>query len=229
MAPHLRSNTAIDSAVDVVDSIAAALEADPATAELAPLWLSLVGRGDAISADLRAKRRLARRARTRVAVADAAWDPVVKSFARGVLDIAQGRRDAPFYQRFFRSVAASEIVHYGPDREVMVGDAIVRELSGESPRSSLADTWIPRLTPRTEQLRQAAQARRDAVAAIGPLLTAQFLYVEDVNLEIDRLEGALQQIFPGDPARVAAYFAGARRDDAGAPDAAPAEPTPIAS
>lgn len=226
MATHLRDNAAIDSAVEIVDAIAGGLESDPATAPLAPVWIALVLRGDALAASLRTQRRLARRARTAVNVADAVWDPDVKAFTRAILDIAQGKRDSADYQRFFRGATSTEIVHYGIDREVQAGRGFIAELGTYSPGSSLNEVWVPRLTRSTDALQRASEARRAAVTAMGPLLTAQFLYVEDVNLEIDRLEGQLQMQFPGDPGRVASYLSATRRDDAGVPDAAPASPTP---
>jgi hypothetical protein len=225
MATHLRSNTAAESAVDVVDSIAAALETDPQTEHLAPVWTALVSRGDALVADLVRVRRTARRARSRLWVLDAIWDAVMRGFDRAALDAVDGQKQSPGYTRFWRSGTAAEVTRFGADREVDVARAIIGMLP-PAPHTidPLRDTWVPKLTPATDALAAASTARREAVVAIGPYLSAQFLYVEDVNLELDRLEGALQGIFPGDAKRVASYLAATRRDDAGAADATPATP-----
>jgi hypothetical protein len=221
MATHLRANTGIDTAVEIVDAIAAGLEGDEATRSLAAVWVALIARGDGISADLKAKRRLARRARVRVAVADASWDRAVRAFSRAVLDAVDNKRDSATYLRFFRGATASQIQNYGVDREVEEGRHMALEL--ETMAGSLQSHRAP-IAAATDALAAAASARKDAVRAVGPLLTAQFLYVEDVNLEIDRLEGALQGLFPGEPARVSAFLSALRREES--PPPSPVEPPP---
>ncbi len=108
MATHLRESTAIDTAVEIVDAIAAGLESDPETSDLAATWIALVLRGDSIATSLRAQRRIARRARTAVAVRDAIWDATVTAFKRAVLDFVHGNRLLPNYQQFFRAATAND-------------------------------------------------------------------------------------------------------------------------
>lgn len=230
MATHLRENTSVDSAVDIVDSIAAALESDPLTTALSPVWSALVTRGDALIADLTRVRRVARRARSRVAVLDAIWDALVRGFDRAALDSVGGHKLSPSYQQYWSAGTSGEITRFGIDREVDVGRGILALLAPAAHViNALADTWRPKLGPATDDLEAASRARRDAVIAMGPYLTAEYLYVEDVNLELDRLEGQLQNIFPGDAKRVASYLMATRRDSSGVPDAAPAPTATSAS
>ncbi len=230
MATHLRSDTSADAATDIVDSIAAALEADPETADLAPSWNALVTRGDALGATLRAKRRAARRARSLVAVRDALWDLSVRAFDRAALVFYQGQKLSPSYTRFWRAGKPSEVTAFGIDREVEVGRAMIGELThGPAVRDTLADEWRPKLTTVTDGLAAASTTRREAVRDLGPSLSEQYLFVEDINLEIDRLEGTLQTRFPGQARRVASYLIATRRDDAGIPVVTPPDPaTPAA-
>jgi hypothetical protein len=51
------------------------------------------------------------------------------------------------------------------------------------------------------------------------------LFIDDVNREIDRLEGDLKKLFPGEPDRVASYLA-ATRNNLHAPADQPAPPVP---
>lgn len=223
MATHVRSNLSIDLAVEIADAIAAALSTDPETEGLAPPWAALVTRGDALAGRIREQRRVAKRARARVTVADAAWDKVLRAFERAVIDLAGGSRDMPVYKTYFRTATGAEITRFGIDREVEFGRATVTLLTTHiAPLSP----WADKIGPATDTLESASRARIDAVHAMGPLLTAQYLYVEDLNTELDRLEGGLLTTFPGDAKRVASYLSATRRDDPGVPDAAPVDLTP---
>ena len=117
------------------------------------------------------------------------------------------------------------VTKYGTDREVGFARVLLAKLAERlAVVGDIAATWHPKLLASTDALEGASDERKNAVVAMGPLLTAQYLYVEDVNLELDRVEGQLQQIFPGDAKRVASYLVATRRDDAGVPDAAPTPP-----
>lgn len=70
--------------------------------------------------------------------------------------------------------------------------------------------WTPRWVADTDALETAAGARDAAVLAEAPLDAEQRLYIDDINLELDRLEGDLKKLFPGQPKRVAAFLAPTR-------------------
>ena len=53
------------------------------------------------------------------------------------------------------------------------------------------------------------------------------LLIDDVNREIDRLEGDMKKLFPGALDRVASYLAATRPNRHGSPDQP--EPTPVPS
>jgi hypothetical protein len=66
--------------------------------------------------------------------------------------------------------------------------------------------------------------RNDIVKALGPLQTSVVLLIDDVNRELDRLEGDLKKLFPGQPDRVASYLAATRNSrSSGGEDPAPME------
>ena len=73
------------------------------------------------------------------------------------------------------------------------------------------------------RLPKARWGRRNALT---PLLTGVMLFIDDVNHELDRLEGDLMKLFPGDTTRVASYIAATRHEHSGAP-AQPEPPLPI--
>jgi len=52
----------------------------------------------------------------------------------------------------------------------------------------------------------------DTVSRLGPQQTCVVLLIDDVNRELDRLEGDRKKLFPGQPDRVASYLAGTRPD-----------------
>ncbi|MDI1435419.1 hypothetical protein [Polyangium sorediatum] len=205
MATHLRTNTSAQLAADICASIADGLSSDDATKHLASLWESLTATGDALSAERRKLERALGRARARLAVADAQWDPEVAAFGRDVVDRTDGRRDAPPYTRFFKDVSPSAAQAFGIEREVKQGRAWLDEL-GRNPDEPLALKWTLRLGSVTNKLDGSAMQRADGLRALALQGTSEELYVEDINLELDRLEGDLKKLFPGQPKRVAAFL-----------------------
>ncbi|MDI3289708.1 hypothetical protein [Polyangium sp. 15x6] len=205
MATHLRPNTSAQPAADTCAAIADGLASDEATKHLAPLWESLTAKGDALAAERRKLERSLGRARARLAVADAQWDPEVAAFGRDVVDKTGGRRDAAPYTRFFKDVSPSAAQDFGVDREVKQGREWTDEL-GRNPDEPLALKWSPRLGAVTDKLDGAAKERANGLRALALQGTSEELYVEDINLELDRLEGDLKKLFPGQPKRVAAFL-----------------------
>ncbi|MDC3961793.1 hypothetical protein [Polyangium jinanense] len=205
MATHLRPNTSAQPAADICAAIADGLASDEATKHLAPLWESLTAKGDALAAEGRKQERALGRARARLAVADAQWDPEVASFGRDVVDKTGGRRDVPPYTRFFKDVSPSAAQAFGIDREVKQGREWLDEL-GRNPDEPLALKWSPRLGTVTDKLDDTAKERANGLRALALQGTSEELYVEDINLELDRLEGDLKKLFPGQPKRVAAFL-----------------------
>lgn len=192
-------------AADICSAIADGLVSDEITAHLAPVWEMMAAKGDALAAERRKRERTLGRARARLAVADSRWDPEVAAFGRDIVDRTDGRRDKPPYTRFFKDVAPSEAQAFGIDREVKQGHAWLDELA-RNPDEPLAIQWTPRLGAVTGTLEACAQARVDGLRALALQDTAEELYVEDINLELDRLEGDLKKLFPGQPKRVAAFL-----------------------
>jgi hypothetical protein len=209
MATHLRSGTSPQAAADICAAIADGLTCDDTTKHLAPLWESLAGKGDALSTEQRKLTRALGRARARLAVADALWDPEVAAFGRDVVDKTGGRRDAPPYTRFFKNVSPSAAQDFGIDREVKQGREWLDELARD-PNEPLASKWSSRLGAVTEKLEAASKERKNGLRALALQSTSEELYVEDINLEIDRLEGDLMKLFPGQPKRVAAFLEATR-------------------
>jgi hypothetical protein len=130
-------------------------------------------------------------------------------FGRAAVDASGGHRDQAPYTRFFAKTAPSKAQTFGVDREVEFGESCVTELQ-RNPEEALAKTWIPKLTDATDALKSAASARNAAVKALGPQQTAVYLFIDDVNRELDRLEGDLRKIFAGSQERVAAFLAATR-------------------
>ncbi|MDC3960053.1 hypothetical protein [Polyangium jinanense] len=205
MVTHLRTSTSPQLAADICAAIADGLTSDDTTKHLAPLWESLAAKGDALSAERRKLERALGRARARLAVADAQWDPEVAAFGRDVVDKTGGRRDVPPYTRFFKVVSPSAAQDFGVEREVKQGREWLDEL-GRNPDEPLALKWTPRLGAVTDKLDGASKERANGLRALALQGTSEELYVEDINLELDRLEGDLKKLFPGQPKRVAAFL-----------------------
>ena len=208
MATHLRDTSAADAA-DICDAIAAALDASETTRTLAPVWTALALRGDAIDAESRTLRRATGRARAREKVADVNWDRNQSSFSRSVLDASGGKRDQAPYTTFYGNVAPSEINSYGIDRETEVGRNILALLASDV-GATLRDTWSPRWSANTEALSAASLTKKDAVLAQATFSANETLYIEEINRELDRLEGDLLRLFPGDRDSVGAFLAPTR-------------------
>jgi hypothetical protein len=220
MSTKMKESSSIELVVDVVDATAAALESDPATRTLAPTWVAMRDTADGLAEKGRKLAREALRARSRLIVQDSLWDATVAAFGRAVVDASGGRRDQPPYTRFFAKTTPSAAQDFGTAREIELGHSWMAELA-RNPNESLAQTWTPKLTEATDGLETAFTQRNDTVNAQGPQRTSVVLLIDDVNRELDRLEGDLKKLFPGDNNRVASYLAATRRSSAD-----PAEPTP---
>jgi hypothetical protein len=95
-----------------------------------------------------------------------------------------------------------------------------------NPSEALAQTWSPRLGEVNGALETAFKERNDTVSCLGPLQTSVVLLIDDVNREIDRLEGDLKKLFPGQPDRVASYLAATRPSRPTASELVPPAPPP---
>jgi hypothetical protein len=142
-------------------------------------------------------------------VLDAKWDTTVAGFGRAVVDFAGGRRDLPAYQRFFGKASPSVVQDFGIQREIDSARAWLVELARD-PSKPLSQTWTPKLKAATDELEMAYNRRRDCQRAIEPLQTSVLLLIDDVNHELNRLEGDLKKLFPVDTARVASYLSATR-------------------
>ena len=209
MATHFRDGTAIDVVADACDAITAALESDPATGDLSKRWEAITKRADDLEAERKRLERAARRARARLFVQDAVWDGEVGAFGRAALDASGGKRYQAPYTRFFKDASPSEAQAFGVSRELKIGGLWLTELARD-PAEPLAVKFTPRLGPATKGLDKASTDRIAAVRALEPHGTSVMLATDDVNLELDRLEGELKKRFPGDPKRVASYLSPTR-------------------
>jgi len=205
MVAHLREDMAAQTAADICADIAAGLDADPETKDLGPLWDGLAAKGDGLAAMRRKLTRLLGRARAGVAVLDAIWDAEAGTFSRDVLNESGGLRDQAPNTRFFGTTPASEVQTFGLDREVKEGRGWILEL-GRNPSEPIAQKWAPRLTSVTDKLEAAGKSRATAMEPLAMHSTTEELYIEEINVEADKLEGILKQRFPRQPKRVAAYL-----------------------
>lgn len=172
-----------------------------------------------------ADRALAR-ARIQLGVLDAKWDTTVASFGRNVVDVAGGQRGVPDYLRFFGKASPSAVQDFGIQREIDSARAWLVELARD-PNQPLSQTWTPKLKTATDELEMALNRRRDCQRAIEPLQTAVLLLIDDVNHELNRLEGDLKKLFPMDAARVASYLSATRASRTVAPDEPAPAPAPV--
>lgn len=209
MATHLRDNATIHAAADICAAIAGGLDSDPQSKHLAPLWDALTAKGDSLVAARRSTERTLTRARAKLAVMDAQWDPEIAAFGRDVVDQSGGKRDQAPYTRFFKNVTPSAAQDFGVDREVQQAQDWLAELA-RNPQEPLATEWIPRLSAVTDHLASASSARRQALQALALQGTAEELFIADVNRELDILEGDLLKLFPGQPKRVSAFLEATR-------------------
>jgi len=209
MATHFRDNASPDTAADVCDAIAAGLDSHPVTKHLAPLWDAIAAEGDKLAAARRTRQRALGRARARLVVKDMFWDDEAGAFGRELFNESGGKRDKAPYTRFFSQTTPSEAKDFGVDREVQLGRGWVKELGRES-NAPLAVKWTPRLQGVTEDLDQASKGRTSALSEVALHTTAERLYIESVNLELDKLEGELKKLFPGEAKRVASFLAPTR-------------------
>ena len=209
MAAHLRETLPPQKAANVCANVAAGLEADPITQDLAPLWTALTAKGDAIAVQSLQHERKLGKARAVITVVDAHWDDDVGDFARDVLAESKGKRDEPPNSRFFGKTTGSEAQEFGVAREVSQGRAWLLELQRD-PAEPLALKWTPVLKASTDALEGANKGRDVALGASAMHSTTEILYVEEINIEIDKLEGELKKRFPRQPKRVAAFLASTR-------------------
>jgi hypothetical protein len=225
MATHIPEAASIKVVVDVVDATHAAVESDPETAALAPTWLALRDRADGLAKSRSDAGRALTRSRTLLAVCDAKWDTAVAGFGRAVVDASGGHHDQPPCTRFFGKATPSAVQTFGVQREIDSARGWLVEL-GRNPGEPLAVTWSPKLKGVTDELEMAMNRRNDNLRALEPLHTSVLLLIDDVNRELDRLEGDLKKIFPGAADRVASYLAATRP---GRSSAASAQDEPSAS
>jgi hypothetical protein len=196
-------------AADICDAIAAGLDANSASRALAVAWTALVLRGDEIADQGRDHRRATGRARAREKVADAGWDRNNSSFSRSMLDASNGKRDVAPYATYYPTTAPSKINEFGVDREVEIGRGILGILASEA-GAAQRETWTPRWSDNTEGLATAARNKKDAVRAQATFSANETLYIDEINRELDRLEGDLLRLFPGDRDTVDAFLAPTR-------------------
>lgn len=208
MATHLRDKSAADAA-DICDAIAAALDASETTSALGAIWTALALRGDAIETESRTLRRATGRARAREKVADVSWDRNQSAFSRSVLDASDGKRDQAPYTTFYENVAPSAINSYGVDREVEVGRNTLALLASGA-GAPLRDTWAPRWSAHTEALSAASHTKKEAIRVQATFSANEELYIDEINRELDRLEGDLLRLFPGERDTVDAFLAPTR-------------------
>lgn len=230
MATHIPDGVSIKVVVEAVDATCAALESDPETRTLATTWAGLRDKSDELAKKRSDCDRAVSRARARLTVCDAKWDASVAAFGRAVVDASGGRRDQPPYTRFFAKTTPSASQTYGIGREIDLARQWLAEL-GRSANDPLAQAWIPRLSEATGALEAAFGQRNETVSALGPQQTSVVLLIDDVNRELDRLEGDLKKLFPGQPERVSSYLAATRQSRTAAAEvAAPATaPAPAAA
>jgi hypothetical protein len=221
MSTKIKESSSIELVVDVVDATGAAVESDPATRALASTWVALRDRADGLAEQGRKLAREALRARSRLLVQDSQWDAAVASFGRAVLDASGGRRDQPTYLRFFAKTTPSAAQDFGIAREIELGRSWLAELARD-PNELLGQTWTLKLKEATDALEMACNQRNDTVKALGPQRTSVVLFIDDVNRELDRLEGDLKKLFPGENDRVASYLAATRRSSTEPEPPAPA-------
>lgn len=205
MPTHFRDYHSIDTIAQACDSIAGGLETDPDVSDLAGGWRSIADRADALSASHRKASRAVRRARQAIAVLQARWDVVEAAFGRAVVDATGGARDRAPYTRFFADLPPGEVRQLGTAREVASARRWIAEL-GRDPAEALAKAWSGPLAASTDALDAAIGVRAAAIEAAARESTGVALFREDVNREIDRLEGELRKRFPGEPGRVRSYF-----------------------
>jgi len=227
MATKIPDGASIRVVVDATDSTCAALESDPETGALAATWAPMRDKADGLAKSRLDCDRAAARARARLAVCDAKWDATVAAFGRAVVDASGGRRDQPPYSRFFGKATPSAAQKFGIQREIESGRGWLVELA-RNPAEPLAQTWTPKMKEATDALEMAFNQRNDTVKALAPIQTSVVLLIDDVNRELDRLEGDLKKLFPGQPDRVASYLAATRNNRSSSSNDEPAPaPAPV--
>jgi hypothetical protein len=198
-----------DEAADICDAIAAGLDADERTRALAVVWTALALRGDDVAAQERTLRRAAGRARAREKVIDTGWDRNNSAFSRAMLDASGGKRDVAPYATFYATHTPSLINAFGIDREIEIGLGVLGILNSDV-GAAHRETWAPRWTTHNEALRAASRNKKDAVLAQATFSASESLYIEEINRELDRLEGDLLRMFPGERDSIDAFLAPTR-------------------
>jgi hypothetical protein len=224
MATHLRDTTTIEDIADICDAITGSLETDPKTKHLSSTWATFTELADQQAREQKQLNRRLRRARTNIEVQDAIWDPeVAGSFGRAVLDATGGKRDIPPYTRFFKELPPSEVRKLKPEDEVKFGNQTMTELNRE-PKDPLAITWLPRIAAVHEPLAAAIDNKTQEEEKQITLYHSRDLLLREVNKNLDIVEGKLQEIFPGDPKRVASYLSATKTTTYPSPEKAKATP-----
>jgi hypothetical protein len=225
MAAKIPDDVSVRVVAEVTDAIDAALGSDPETSALAPTWQAMRDKTDGLWKARGDCGRAATRARARLAVCDAKWDRTVAAFGRAMVDASGGRRDQPPYTRFFAKATPSAAQKFGIAREIDIGREWLVELA-RNPAEPLAQAWTARLAEATDALAMAFNQRNDTVKAQGPVQTSVALLIDDVNRELDRLEGDLKKLFPGQPDRVGSYTAVTRHSRPAGSDEPEPAPAP---
>jgi hypothetical protein len=225
MATRIPEGSSIRIVVEAVDATCAAVSSDPETAALESTWVALRDRADGQAKARSDADRALSRARARLGVCDARWDATVAAFGRAVVDVSGGRRDQAPYVRFFGKAAPSAVQTFGIQREIESARGWLVEL-GRNPNELLAQTWTPKLKAVTDELEMVFNQRNDCLRAIEPLQTAVLLLIEDVNRELNLLEGDLKKIFPTAPDRVASFLAATRHSRASSNEEPAPAPAP---
>jgi hypothetical protein len=122
-----------------------------------------------------------------------------------------GLRTFPPRMPLFGKTIPSAAQRFGIEREIETARGWLVELA-RNPTEALAQTWTPKMKEATDSLGMAFNQRNDTVKALGPLQTSVVLLIDDVNRELDRLEGDLKKLFPGQTDRVASYLAATRNN-----------------
>ncbi len=227
MATRIPEGASIRVVVDAVDATHAAVSSDPETAALAGTWLALRDKADELARARSDADRALARARIQLTVLDAKWDTTVGSFGRGVVDLVGGQRGHVDYVKFFGKASPSVVQDFGIQREIDNARAWLVELARE-PNHPLSQTWTPKLKAATDELEMGFNRRRDCQRAIEPLQTAVLLLIDDVNHELNRLEGDLKKLFPLDGDRVASYLSATRANRPSPADEPEPAPAPVA-
>ena len=206
MTTHVRDGASAEDLCAGCEAVDAALQADAATAHLAPPWRAFAERAESAAREEVLLGRRRRRARARIAVADARWDAEVDAFGAVLLGVSGGSVGAPPYGHYFERTSIAEAKGAGAERALEIAGPWLDDLEKAAP-APLSTTWRPRLQPVVAALsaavaedRSVARAERAAAAALAPLR-------DEIDQALGGLLEELGRLFPDAPERPAAYVA----------------------